>query len=90
MKPHLVNKHPNHVVLGTLERAERTTKEELQVVLLALHAHAEQDAAMCIEVEPQIVRHEVSEPLRIQTEVSATDGIVLAYERAITDADHDP
>lgn len=87
---HLVNKYPDHITLTTLQRSESTAKIELNVVLLAFHTHSQKDTPSRIEIEPQIMRKKVPEPLRIKADVFSPDGVVLTHQRTIANADHQP
>lgn len=87
---HLINKYPNHIALRALQRAERPTEMELNIVLLALHADPHQDPSLGVELEPFIVREEIPESARIQAEVATTEDVVLPDERAIAHARHHP
>src|SRR3984893_11049523 len=87
---HLVDEDTQHVPFRSLERPERPSKVELDIVFLALHADAYQDSALGVQVEPKVVRKEVAIAPRVQTEVSATNRVVLSNQGAVSDADHQP
>jgi hypothetical protein len=89
-KTNLVDEDTNHITFGTLQGSERTTEEEKHVVLLAFHADTQKYTSVCVEIEPKVMGEEVAKALRVKTDVRAADGIVLADERAIADADHQP
>ena len=88
---YLVDEGSDHVALGPLERPERTSKVEANLVLLSLHADPEQDPTrLLLEVIPHLVRQEVSIPTRVETDVRAADLVVLADKSSVADGRHEP
>ena len=87
---HLVDEDADHVGLCTLERPERAPEVELQVVLLALHADAQQDPPLAVQVHPLVVREEVPVAPRVQADVRPPYRVVLAHQGTVAHAHHQP
>jgi hypothetical protein len=90
MRADLVNEDANHVTFRTFQGAECSPEEEEDVVFLSLHTDTQEYASVCVKIKPEVVGKEVSKALGVEADICAADGIVLADERAIAYADHQP
>jgi hypothetical protein len=63
---YLVDEDANHISLSSFQRSERSTKVELDIVLLPFHTDAKQYATPAVQVHPKIMCQEVAKPFRIQ------------------------
>src|ERR1700731_4460577 len=82
---HLVDEDPQHVPFCSLERPERPSKVELDIVFFAFHADAYQDSPLGVPVEPKVVRKKVAVTPRVQTEVFSPNRVVLFDQGAVSD-----
>ena len=87
-KRHTLSMKMRSMSPSALERPERLSKVELDIVFLAFHADAYQDSALGVQVEPKVKKVAITP--RVQTEVSSPNRVVLSNQGAVSDADHQP
>ena len=91
----LVNENTHHVAFAALQGPKRSSEVELSIVLLPLHTDTQENSTLMtmitdLKVQPRVVRQEIAVLCGVQADKTATNYVVLAYQRTISYTAHEP